>query len=103
LGSLPSFISELVRAANEFGRIGDFEKRRLLDRAYRTVEEMRAEIKPSERRGSDYDSAIDFLTMSRSLESFTTDEIKEALLDAADMLRTLKIVLDAKEEVLRGE
>lgn len=99
--SMTSFVMELVRAANEIERLGDFEKRRLLDRSYRTIEEGRREI--SSRRGMDYDEALDFLTMSRSLDQFSDDEVREALLSAADMLRNLKIILDAKDEVLRGE
>lgn len=99
---LTDLISELIRAANTFDRLGDFEKRRLLDRAYRAVEDGRREIgvHPSQ---TEYDAAIDFLTMSRSPESFSLDEQKEAFLDAADMLKTIKILLDAKAEVLRGE
>ena len=100
VAKITDFIMELVRAANEFERLGDFEKRRLLDRAYRMIQEGRNQI-GMERDRSDSDAAIDFLTMSRSLDKFTPDEIKEALLDAADMLRTIKIVLDAKDEVLR--
>lgn len=99
---LTDLISELIRAANTFDRLGDFEKRRLLDRAYRAVEDGRREIgvHPSQ---TEYDAAIDFLTMSRSPESFSLDEQIEAFLDAADMLKTIKILLDAKAEVLRGE
>lgn len=99
MAKITAFVMELVRAANEFERLGDFEKRRLLDRAYRIIEEGRSQIGMARDR-TDSDAAIDLLTMSRAPDSFTQDEIKEALLDAADMLRTIKIVLDAKEDVL---
>lgn len=99
---LTGLVAELVRAANTFDGLGDFEKRRLLDRAYRSIEEGRREIgvHPSQ---TEYDAAIDFLTISRSPESFSLEEQRAALLDAAEMLRTMKILLDAKAEVERGE
>lgn len=46
---------------------------------------------------------IDLVTMAGSISRRTDEEVKTALLDAANMIRTLKIVLDAKDEVLRGE
>lgn len=96
--SLPQIVSELVRAANEYDRLGDFEKRRLLDRAYRTVQEARGEIGVAPEL-ADTDAAIDFLTISRAPDRFTDEDIREAILDAADMIKNLKIILDAKKEV----
>lgn len=46
------------------------------------------------------DPAVDFLTMSRSIPRFSDDEIKAALLEAAGMLRALRIIIDAKIDVL---
>lgn len=98
MSSITDFVVELVRAANEIDRLGDFERRRLLDRAYRTIQDARNEV-GMEQDGTDYDAAIDFLTMSRAPEKFSIEEFKEAFLEAADMIRTLKIILDAKDEV----
>jgi hypothetical protein len=101
LSSTTNFIAELVRAANMLEKIGESEKRRLLDRAWRTIREGREQtgLKPSRTKA---DHAMDFLSMSRSLELYSDDEIKGALLEAADMVRTLKIMLDAKDEVSGG-
>lgn len=98
MSALPAFVAELVRAANDFDNLGDFEKRRLLDRAYRTIEEGRNQIGIHHSQ-TEYDAAIDFLTMSRAPEQFSLAEQKSALLDAADMIRTIKIILDAKAEL----
>jgi hypothetical protein len=83
------------------GEIGDSEKCRLFDRTWRTIREGREAtgIQPSRTKT---DRAMDFLTMSRSVELYSDDEIKGALLEAAEMIRVLKIMLDAKDEVTRG-
>lgn len=101
MSTLPDFISELVRAANEVGNLGDSECARLLDRAYRTIRDGREEIGMAQ-DSLDRDPAIDFLTMSRSISMFGDEEIKAALLEAAGMVRALRIILDAKEDAVRG-
>lgn len=50
------------------------------------------------------DPAIDFLTMSRSVSKFSDDEVKATLLEAANLLRSLRIIIDAKiDAVLNGK
>jgi hypothetical protein len=98
LEDLSTLASQLIRVANTFASPADFPVRRLLDRAYRAIEAGRKEVGMAPSM-ADYDVAIDFLTMSRSPEKFAPDEIKETLLDAADLIRTLKIILDAKNEI----
>jgi hypothetical protein len=97
LSSTTDFIVELVRAANELGRLPIDERRRLVDRAVRMVREMRIEsgIRPS-RRGQDPLRDIEIAALMAEVAG-NNDDLKGVLLDAADMIRTLKIVLDAKK------
>ncbi len=91
-----AFISELVWAANQVDHLTAFEKRRLLERAVVTIREMREQVgmRPSE---TEPDSVIDLQTAAAGIETRTGDNVREALLDAADMIRTLRIILDRKE------
>lgn len=96
------FIAELIRAANEVGKLGVIKKRRLLTRAVATIRSGREQIGiPAS--GAEADPVIDLLAIAMQVGHRTDDEVKAALLEAADMIRTLKILLDAKDEVLRGE
>ncbi|CAN7526750.1 hypothetical protein LJR030_005389 [Rhizobium sp. LjRoot30] len=92
-----SFAAELIRAANEVEKLGDFELRRLLDRAVTTIREMRDEvgIPPSHNKA---DAVIDLQTVSGmvNIGRRSNDDVKAALLDAASMIKTLKIILDAE-------
>jgi hypothetical protein len=96
LSSTTNFIVELVRAANELGTLGNDERRRLVDRAVRMVREMRIEtgVRPG-RRGQDRLRDIEIAALMVEV-SGNNDDLKGILLDLADMIRTLKIVLDAK-------
>ncbi len=90
------FIAELVRAANQVDNLKAIEKRRLLERAVITIREMRDEvgIPPSRTAG---DAVVDLQTTAAAIERCTDDHVRAALLDAADMIRTLHIILDGKE------
>jgi hypothetical protein len=103
LSSTTDFISELIRAANGLSTLGIDERRRLIDRAVRMVREMRVEtgIRPG-RRGNDPLRDIEIAALMAEAAG-NRDDVKGVLLDLADMIRTLKIVLDAKDEVIRGE
>ncbi|WP_426124498.1 hypothetical protein [Pararhizobium sp. PWRC1-1] len=85
------FIAELIRAANEVGNLSALEKGRMLQRSIVIIRDGRNEvgIPPA-------DGVIDLQTVAASIDRRSDDEVKAALLDAADMIRTLKIVLDAK-------
>lgn len=48
------------------------------------------------------DKVIDLQTVAASIASAPDVLISHAMLEAADMIRTLKIVLDAKDDVMRG-
>ena len=101
MSSITDFVAELVRAANEVEKLSAAERGSLLDRAYRTVRDARDEI-GVEQDSLDRDPAIDFLTMSRSVPMFSDEEIKSALLEAAGVIRHLKIILDARGDVTSG-
>jgi hypothetical protein len=100
MSATTDFISELVRAANELGKLDSFQRRRLLDRAVVTIRDGRAQvgIQPSKIVA---DAVIDLQTIAASIERRSDDAVKAALLHAADMIRTIKIVLDAKAEVMK--
>lgn len=91
-----AFISELVRAANQVEHLTDFEKRRLLDRAVVTIREMRDQVGIPESKTA-ADPVIDLQTIAGGIERRTHEHVKAALLDAADMIRILRIILDGME------
>ncbi|HEV7436567.1 MAG TPA: hypothetical protein VGO22_17130 [Pseudorhizobium sp.] len=94
-------IAELVRAANTVSRLTVLERQRLLIRAYFAVVKGREEIDIHPAK-ADTDSAIDLLSASKYSEDMTDEYIAEVLLDGAEMLRVIKIALDAKDEVNSG-
>lgn len=99
MSTTTAFISELIRAANTAEKLTEDERRRLTDRGARTIREMRLETGIRPGRGKDV--LFDLEIAALKAESRSTDQIKAVLLDMADMIRTLKIVLDAKAEVLK--
>jgi len=95
MSTTTDFIAELIRAANKVGKLRDFEKQRLIELGVRTVREMRSDtgIRPSRTTG-DALVAIEIANIRAEIRS--DEGAKAAPLDLADMIRTLKIVLDAK-------
>jgi hypothetical protein len=102
MATTTNLIAELVRAANEVGKLRDFEKQRLIERGVRTVREMRSDtgVRPSR---STRDALVTIEIANIRSEIHSDEGAKAAMLDLADMIRTLKIVLDAKHEVLTGD
>ena len=95
--SATDFIAELIRAANQVEKLSVFEKRRLLERSVRTIREMRLQTGIASRRpGADPVVDLQTAAVALTLGKRTNDEVRDALLDAANMIRTLKIMLDAK-------
>ncbi|MQW88562.1 hypothetical protein [Sinorhizobium saheli] len=90
------FIAELIRAANEADRLTPFEVKRLLNRSIATIRDMRDQtgIQGSNR---EKDVLIDLQVAASRAYSLSPAEIRDHLLDAADIIRVLKIVLDGKE------
>ena len=98
------FISELIRAANEVGKLQAVEKKRLLERVVNTIRDMREQIGVEPDRDA-ADVVIDLQTVAGSIPLGRADDdrVKAALLEGASAIRTLKMLLDAKGEALRGE
>jgi len=99
--STTDVISELIRAANDVGKLSPDKRRNLIVRAVRTVREMRTDTGfPSSPGRKD---ELHYIEIGALMYPSGPDEsIKGVLLDLAGMIRTLKIVLDAKAEVLKG-
>lgn len=95
------FISELVRAANEIAKVSAVQRVKLMSRGSRMIREMR--MQTGVRPGRGKDALHDLGVAALKSETGSDDDAKSVLLEMADMIRTLKIVLDAKDEVLRGE
>ncbi len=90
-----AFVSELIWAANQAPNLTAFEKRRLLERAVATIRDMRDQVGIPEST-TEADPVIDLQTTAAAIERRTHDQVMAALLDAADMIRTLRILLDGK-------
>ncbi|OOO16937.1 hypothetical protein [Agrobacterium pusense] len=94
-----SFIAELVRDANKLDHLDDYQKRRMLERAVTTIRDMRETIGIPP--GPGRDSLVDLHTVALAIERGwrSDEEIRNALLQAAGMIRDLHIVLDSKTEI----
>ncbi|MBD9388470.1 hypothetical protein IB237_14900 [Agrobacterium sp. AGB01] len=98
--SVSAFISELIRDANQIEKLGDFEKSRMLERAVTTIKDMREQL--GLLPGSTLrDPVIDLQIAAELIPLGHTDDgkVKRAMLEAAEILRTLKIVRDANDEL----
>lgn len=91
---LPTFISELVRAANTVEKLSVRQRRRLFGRAYAEVMDSRAQAWRTLTLGDPLDLATSLLRATGDTEDLCDDKVKELLLDAAEMIRGLKIALD---------
>ncbi|QGJ73829.1 hypothetical protein [Sinorhizobium meliloti] len=90
------FIAELIRAANEADRLTPFEVKRLLNRSVDTIREMSRQtgVAGSHRA---LNVVIDLQVASARARDLSPAETRDILLDAADIIRMLKILLDGKE------
>jgi hypothetical protein len=88
------FITELFVAGNRASRLTPFEARRLLEQAAATIREMREfSPDPSETQWmADRLSIIE--DFARSIVGLPPQLLGHALIDAADMIRTLKTAMD---------
>lgn len=96
MNSTTDFISELIRAANEVSKLTVFEKGRLLGRAIVTIREMKAGtglvVDPLA-----FHETIVLQAAAATIDTLPDDAVKATFLDAAETIRTLKIVLDAED------
>ncbi|WP_208179997.1 hypothetical protein J4T85_019875 [Sinorhizobium medicae] len=91
-----AFIAELIRAANEADKLTPFEVKRLLSRSVATIRDMREQTGiPGSNRARDV--VIDLQVAAARADTLSAAETRDVLLDAADIIRTLKILLDGKE------
>lgn len=99
MSQMSDFIAELVRGANQLDRLDVYQKRRLLERAVTTIHEMRTTIGMP--NGPGRDVFLDLHTTALSIEHGwrTDDQVRNAFLTAASMLRDLHIVLDSKTSI----
>ncbi|CAN7665815.1 hypothetical protein LJR098_002000 [Rhizobium sp. LjRoot98] len=102
MSNTTDFIAELIKAANELDRLPTFEVSCLLDRSVDTIRDMREQT-GVEQSALGRDVVIYLQTSSARAKGLPEDQARDALLDAAETIQTLKMVLDAKDEVLRGE
>ena len=95
------FITELYRAANEVDRLTPFEARRLLERAARTIRDMRDLAGDGDlaERLDDRQAVIE--DFARGVSTLPPQLLGRGLLDAADMIRALRIIVEA-EDVSKG-
>lgn len=93
MSSTPGFVAELVRAANEPGLLGAAEVAHLLDRAVIAIRDLRIEAGiPAS--GTPADAIVRLNHVARAPEE-SRSRWAASLLEAADMLRTLHIVIDS--------
>lgn len=87
------FISELIRAANRSDQLTHYEISRLFDRAIDTIRDMREQTGAVETHRA-RDVLIDMRISSERARDLSAEEVRDALVDAADVIRTLKILLE---------
>jgi len=92
---LTAVTTELIRAANNIERISLDERRRLLGRAYVTIVEARTELGSLDGT-TPGEPALHVVAAVGHADTLSDNDVKDLLLDAATMIRTIKIVLDKK-------
>ncbi|MBY5786706.1 hypothetical protein HFN62_23640 [Rhizobium leguminosarum] len=96
--SIPSFVAELVRAANETERVRPSQVRKLLFRAIMTVSDLREQVGiPGS--GIGHDAIVGLNAVANDTERQSSERMSAALLEAADLVRTLWVVLDSGVEI----
>ena len=96
MSSIPAFISELIRAANEVEKLTPREMSRLLDRSVDTIRDMREQIdQVGSRRARDV--LIDLQVASSRARDLSPEDARDTLLDAAEIIRALRIMQDGEE------
>lgn len=95
--TVPAFISELIRAVNETQRLDPFERGRLIERAAATIRDYREQIAYSDAPANDTgpgDIAYDLADMARAPDVFTAAEVSAKLLEAVEVIKTLRMLLE---------
>lgn len=94
-----NFIRELILDANRVERLDAFQKRRMLERAVVTIADLRDAVGIP--KGPGRDIALDIHTTALSVERGWRDDnqVRDAFLLAAGMIRDLHVVLDSGTRV----
>ncbi len=96
--SEPNIVSELLRAANILERLPPEELRQLLHRSIISIRDLRLAVGiPGS--GTASDAIIGLADIAARPEEHSPDERRMALLEAADMIRTLRIVASSGVEL----
>ncbi|TNM65281.1 hypothetical protein [Aliirhizobium smilacinae] len=87
-------IPRLLRAANDRRTTAATDLRDLLQKSIVAIHDLREEVGiPGS--GTSQDAVIKLMDVASNAETSTDDQMRGALLEAADMIRTLKIVADS--------
>ncbi|MGO7532794.1 hypothetical protein [Rhizobium leguminosarum] len=98
MSTTTDFVSELVRAANEVDKLTSFEITNLLSRSIATIFHLRKQAGiPSS--GTPKDAIVVLREITNKPGSHTSAELAAAILSAADMIRTLYIVVESGVEI----
>jgi hypothetical protein len=98
MNSIPSFVSELVRSANETDRLTDLELAGLLRRSVTVIRDLR-EVVGIPADGTENDAVIRLHLLAARLKDATREDVQKGLLEAADMVRTLWVVIDSGTQI----
>ncbi|MBZ7927594.1 hypothetical protein LAC81_37280 (plasmid) [Ensifer adhaerens] len=91
-----AFVSELVLSANQIDQLSTLEMRRLLERAVVTIRDMQGQV--SDDTNGEWPDPLAYLrSMAAAVERNNPEAVSQALLDAASMIRMLRIIHDEKE------
>ncbi|MDK1389323.1 hypothetical protein QN224_28380 [Sinorhizobium sp. 8-89] len=96
MSTTTDFIAELIRAVNDIEKLTHYEVSRLLDRSIDTIRDMRRHTGDAGIH-SVRDVLVDLRLSSERVQDLSAEQVRDALVDAADVLRSLKIVLDRTE------
>ncbi len=91
-----AFVSELIRAANEVEKLTPSEVSRLLDRSVDTIRDMREQAGVAGNMRTN-DVVINLGIASARVKDLSIEDIKDTLIDAADVIRALRIILVERE------
>ncbi|WP_275790588.1 hypothetical protein [Pararhizobium gei] len=102
MSATTDFVAELYRAANEVRKLTPFERRRLIERAVATVRDLREQSGKTD-GPSDKGLLSEIALLAKEVAGVPDQVVSHGLLVAADMIRTLRVELDAKTRVHRTE
>lgn len=93
MSSIHAFICELIRAANEVEKLTPREMSRLLDRSVDTIRDLRGQTEIAGSRRA-RDVLIDLQIASSRARDLSPEAARDTLLDAAEIIRALRIMLE---------